>query len=121
MELHQIEIKDGDTIPFIEYTQRLGRAEFIICPVYKYGCLNEVFIYRKQQEEIKDFYHWKSLGRVKRELNFSSFDGLSDAKIWRTFFCKEHKTNSIELYVPIESSKILFHVYSFCVSITFRK
>jgi len=100
-------LDDGDIVSFVSMTNRLGRAEFICCPVFRYGKLKEFYIYPAQQENTDTYY--------KILFNYSPLDfsiGVSpdllfndEPRIWLHFWCKEHKCQSFRLYVPRKSNQ----------------
>lgn len=107
-----IQIKLSDKIKYKPITQRLGRAEFVICPIFKYGYLREIFIYRVQQET-SEIYHLD----LEKELNGSRINVFhitswthkrDEPSIWQNFWCKKHKTISFEIYVPNNTNMIEF-------------
>lgn len=118
-QLNQVEIEDRFCIPFVNKTDNLGRAEFILCPLYKRGKVVELFIYRRQQQNVTEYYHWEHTGRGVGEMTIQSFGDLPDPKVWRTFYCKEHKTQSLELYVPVGATYLRFEQFSFCITLGF--
>lgn len=58
--MEELELTDGMCIGFKDRTDSYGRAEFILCPIYKRGKIVELFVYARQQKDIKYFLHWKS-------------------------------------------------------------
>lgn len=54
MKIKEIKIKDK--IKYKAIDKVYGRAEFQICPVFKYGYLKEIFIYRLQQNKDEAFH-----------------------------------------------------------------
>jgi hypothetical protein len=104
MELKEIELKDSESIEFVDVTPKYGRAEFVICAKYKNGKIVELFIYPAQQEDIKNYYVWRGSGAT--DLMIGCFHGLDNPKIWLFSYCKEHKGQSFRIYVP-DNSKFL--------------
>ena len=76
--------------------KNLGRAEFVICQIYKYGGLFEYFVYPLQQR-LDCYWHKSGSGN---EFTIYSFDVKQPPMVWRTFWCMEHKTLSLEIYAP---------------------
>lgn len=111
-------IKDGDFIPFEYMHKSYGRAEFTLCPQYKRGKLVKLFIYPLQQEDRSKFWVWE--GNGKRHFTVQSYDKLDEPKLWMHSFCKEHKCQSIRLYVPNNAKFIWFSEFSdnVCVGFT---
>jgi len=101
-ELTEIKVEKPIFIPFKWLTHKYGRAEFLVCPIYKRGKLIEYFIYAKQQENITNYWHFYN-ERQEKDLFITSYNGLKDPTVCRTFYCKEHKTICIELYVPVHA------------------
>ena len=117
--LEAIKIKDDDFLEFVWATQNLGRAEFTICPIWKRGKLVALYIYPRQQKDICYYYYWE--GNGKAFYTISSYGGLQDPKVWQMFYCKEHKTQSFHLYVPVESKYLWFSVFSDNITIGFTQ
>ena len=92
--------KIGEPIYFIDNTERLGNAEFVICPVFKYGKVDKLYLYPQQQEGELPYYEFDFKGLEATGLTFSSYEKLPDIKIWTTSWCKDHKCNALRLYVP---------------------
>ena len=126
MEERRIAI--GDTIHYTPKTERYGRAEFTLCPVFKYGYLRELYIYPRQQPDIQmnDTYFKLSLNDLKIEvIDFSAY-GLADfydfPRFWTTNWCKEHKCYSLTFYVPTEANMFTITThFGNTLSFEFRK
>lgn len=103
--MKKIPIEENKKYKFISRTKRLGCAEFIVCPVFKYRKLVNVYVYPKQQENRNYFYVWEG---EARGLWLTGYEGLGDPNVWQTFYCKEHKCHSLEMYVPVGSNYISF-------------
>ena len=110
----------------IKYTYRtphLGRAEFEICPVFKRGYIEKVYIYRAQQYEEQSAYvlDLKKLGlRRTNTFDITAWGHLTDEpRVWRNYWCKEHKAICFETYVPNGTDIIEFD-YHFGNSLTIR-
>ncbi len=110
-------IKDGDFMPFIGRTQKLGRAEFAICPQWKRGKLVKISIYPLQQEDRSYYYEWE--GHGKRNFTIQSYCNLDEPKVWMHSYCREHKCHSMRVYVPNGAKFLWFQVYSNSVTIGF--
>jgi len=111
-ELKPIEITLDSKIDYKAKHPSFGRAEFQICPVFKRGYIRELFIYRKQQEA-RTFYHLDLESELEgSRINVFSITAWSHEtdypRIWRNFWCKEHKTISFEVYVPDNTDTIEF-------------
>ena len=110
-------INDGDFMPFVGMTQRLGRAEFAICPQWKRGKLVKISIYPLQQEDRSYFYEWE--GNGKRYFTIQSYQNLDEPKIWMHSYCKEHKCQTMRVYVPNGGKYLWFQVHSDNITIGF--
>ena len=109
------EITYKDKIKYKDRTERLGRAEFLFCPIFKYGRLNRLVIYRLQQESDESYYiDFSELGTKITSFNFTSWThkGIDEPNIWLNQWCKEHKTISFRVYVPINTDTIEFEIFS---------
>jgi len=114
----EVEIEWGRRYPFIGRTENWGTAEFVVCPVFKYGHITDFHCFSKQQEDAVHYFgNVKGLERTG--LWFSSYEGLGDASVWRTFWCKEHKSHSMALYVPSGSGAIAFEITLEFIGISF--
>jgi hypothetical protein len=111
-----IEVKGSMFIPF-DYMDKtpgggnLGRAEFAVCVKFKGGKVAEFWVYPVQQRR-QEYWHFAG---GDCDFTIGSYEGLADAKVWRTFWCKEHKTTSLEMYAP-DGAKFLridYHGISF--------
>lgn len=112
-----IKIKDKDFLPFIYTTKNYGRAEFEICPQYKYGKLVKIGIYPRQQQDCSYYYEWE--GGKKISLTLESYDKLQEPNIWRFVYCKIHKSQSMRVYVPEGANFLWFQEYSDNLTIGF--
>lgn len=117
------EIKHDQAIKFIAVDQtsgggNLGCAEFTFCQSFKRGKIVELRIERRQQHE-EGNYLFKHHGAS--ELLFSSFthDG-EEPRVWRIGYCKEHKGQWADVYVPKTSSTLRVRGYSDTISVDFR-
>lgn len=112
MALKKIEVKDGSVIPYVWKTERLGRAEFQFCPIWKYGKLRELFIYPKQQENKSNYWHLHGLKCIDFQLKSWTHKGIENPWAWLYFWCEEHKCMGMNVYVPLDTSKLLVSVSS---------
>lgn len=112
-EIDYKEIKVTDEIDYILKTENWGRCEFEICPVFKRGYLREVFFVRKQQKN-EECYRLEIDKDIKVNVfHIDSWNHKTEhPKIWREFWCKNHKTISHDVYPPDMTSKIVF-AYNF--------
>jgi hypothetical protein len=109
-----IKLKPKDKIKFVPITERWGRAEFEICPVFKYGYLREIWIVPRQQE-IHDTRYLLEIPKEFKTREFSitawTHKNIDLPDIWRNFWCKEHKTICFETYVPNNTNVLTFEIY----------
>lgn len=104
----------SDYSPIIQFDDMhpmYGRAEFQICPIFKYGKLKKVIIYRVQQET-NEIYEIKAQGQKEFQICSWQHKGVDNPNIWREFWCKEHKTICHEVYVPKDTNTIEFESLS---------
>jgi hypothetical protein len=107
-------------IPFQWMHKSYGRAEFQICVQWKRRRVEDLWIYPKQQERVPDeYWHAKINGR-SNSVALTGYDGLDYPNVWYTFWCKEHKCQALELYVPSESRVLWISILS-TLSIGFKK
>lgn len=122
MALKTKQINLDTKIKYVPVTENLGRAEFLFCPVFKYGKMRKLFIFRLQQKNRE--HYCLDLEKIGLK-NTTTFDITSWSHkkdlpvIWRNFWCKEHKTISFEVYVPNNTDTIEF-AYHFGDSLTIR-
>ncbi len=92
--------------------QNLGRAEFQVCVIYKRGKVARYFVYAAQQKNVTKFFQF--IG-VYDDFSIDSYDDLEDAKVWLAAWCKEHKTQTLSIYVPPEAKflNLSYHGISF--------
>lgn len=98
----------GSRIYFQWASKEYGRAEFSVCPVYKYGKLVDMYIYPRQQKDVDTYYH-AHFNNPPYDFSFSSYDNLTEPRIWIHGWCKEHKCNFFRLYVPDYSKYFEIH------------
>lgn len=98
-----IELEPNKPYVFQAIHPNYGRAEFIICPVYKYGKLKEIFMYPVQQDV--DYYYHYNLPYTPLDFGIKAWThkGVDNPWIWLHFWCKEHKCQSMRLYVPAQA------------------
>lgn len=110
-KLKVIELTDDTKIPFVWMRQDYGRAEFEVCAKFIRGKISEVWIYPKQQ--VSDcYYHYKPLKPYSTAISYSGYDGLEYPNVWYQYWCKEHKTMCVRLYVPTNAKFLWFHPLS---------
>ena len=84
-----------------------GHAEFDICPVFKYGKLKKVFIYRRQQGT-NEAYEIEAQNQKEFQISTWEHKGFNTPRIWRNWWCKDHKTIAFSVYVPKQTNMIEF-------------
>lgn len=94
-------------IRFKPVHEKYGRAEFDICPIFKYGKLQKVFVFRRQQET-DETYEIEAQGQTAFEISTWLHKGFEHPRIWRNWWCKEHKTIAFSVYVPPQTNIIKF-------------
>ena len=101
-------ISIGDSISYKYEDKNYGRAEFVVCPVFKRGIMRECYIYPMQQPEYFEKYFKIDLsGRKTRVISLSSHPPFeADPRVWMMFWCKEHKCFSFELYVADNTARL---------------
>lgn len=99
-----------NTISFVDLSQMYGRAEFTFCPVFKHGKCDTIYIQALQQEREDKFFvlELKDYKINCLHIESWSYKGIEAPRIWRQFWCKEHKCLTNEVYVPPKTSKIVF-------------
>ncbi len=111
------ELADEQPISFQPLHPSFGKAEFSFCLAFKRGKIIEVRIERAQQNE-KGKYLLKHHGAS--EFIIGSFLHGRDARVWRTGFCKDHKGQWLDVYVPDDSTSLTLSKYSEKISADFR-
>lgn len=94
-------------IRFKPMHDRYGHAEFEICPVFKYGKLKKIFVFRRQQET-SECYEIEAQGQKEFQIMTWTHKGFDVPNIWMEFWCKEHKTICHRVYVPKQTDIIVF-------------
>ena len=112
------EIKSTDVIGYVDRTDKWGTAEFQICTLFKRGYLKEVYFTRRQQENNEN-YCLKVEGKINVFCITAWTHKTEHPRIWRQFWCKDHKSICHETYVPRGTSKIVF-AYHFGNSLDIR-
>ena len=106
-----IGMKEPDTIKFDWKSEDYGRAEFILCPIWRRGKLRKVFLYPAQQPSAEFYYeiipkdhHWVGIffGHFLNEEK----DSLSQPDIWDSFWSKQHKCQAFRFHVPVGSKEL---------------
>lgn len=102
-------LKEGDIVRFkpkddVEGGSNLGHAEFDFCVKWKYGKIQEIFIYHTQQRNIKNYYKVECGFATELSIQSWTHKGIDKPNIWRIKYCKEHKAINHSVYVPINSN-----------------
>lgn len=104
------EIFEYEKIDFEWLTKDLGHAEFVLCPVYnRKKVISKLYIYPKQQKDQKYFFVIKNKNSDNSGLNLGCLlinNELQHTNVWTTYYCKEHKTMALQLYVPKFSKQL---------------
>jgi len=119
-EVSYKEITIKDSIKYDWLHERYGRAWFMICPVFKYGYLRNVFLTARSQE--RENNNWKLIIDNYLKVNQFQIESWSDKKDphnWLNQWCKDHKTIMRMVYVPDDTDKIEFE-YHFGELLTIR-
>jgi hypothetical protein len=101
-----IKLKLGETIPFQPIHESLGRAEFEICPIFKYGKLKKIRIYPRQQEVDVFCYEIEAEDQEQFRIESWAYKGIESPRIWLEYWCKEDKTICHRVYVPNDTDTI---------------
>jgi hypothetical protein len=101
------ELTDGDVVHFVPATARLGRAEFTFCSVWKRRKLGALYIYRRQQEAtgVGADRSYVVRSGYSNALTVGSWSGVDEPRIWRHWWCREHKCMGFDCYVPTNSDR----------------
>ena len=94
-------------IKFDDMHPKYGHAEFQICPIFRYGKLKKVILYRSQQET-SEGYEIPAFNQKEFQICTWTSQGFEHPNIWREFWCKEHKCICHEVYVPKGTNTIEF-------------
>ena len=95
------------TIRFAPMHKDYGHAEFDICPVFKYGKLKRVFVYRRQQGT-NEAYEIEAQNQKEFSISTWEHKGFDIPRIWRNWWCEDHKTITFSVYVPKQTNIIEF-------------
>lgn len=115
-------MKEINVLSIIKYKDvhpTYGRAEFTFCPVFKRGYLHKLWIYRKQQGEPGGFVFdvYKEYPRINQFAIKAWIHKTESPRIWQNGWCKEHNCVQFDVYVPKNTSRIVFSFMSGCMSI----
>ncbi len=110
-ELRVIEITGEEKLPFQFMHERYGRAEFEICAKFHRGKVSEVWVIPRQQD-VDYIYQYKPPTPFSTAISYSGYDGLDYPNVWYQYWCKEHKTMCVRLYVPNDAKFLWIHPLS---------
>jgi hypothetical protein len=106
------ELSDGDMVAFSSATQKYGHAEFTFCPVWKRRKLDALYIFRRQQENVACSYVIRSGYSTALAVGSWTHQGVTEPRIWRHWWCRDHKCMAFDCYVPINSDRFTVRVGS---------
>lgn len=115
------DITTDDMIRYDVMHPRWGRAMFEICPVFRYGKMRKLYIYRRSQPIHECFI----MDIDARFMNVTCFDITSwthkteHPMIWRHPWCAEHGCVSFWVYAPLDTDRIRFEPH-FASDLTIR-
>jgi hypothetical protein len=123
-EIEWKEITLDTKIPYQALHETYGRAEFQICPKFVRGRMTDIYLFRRQQVNSERGYHLDVLKALPdcriTQFQIDAWTHKTDApRVWREFWCKEHKTICHETYVPNNTNTIEFDPF-FGEGITIR-
>jgi hypothetical protein len=124
-EQQEKRITVDDKIPYVDCTKRYDMAEFGICTRFFRGRLTDIYFTRMQQPSEKQRQYHLNVKEDFPHLRVTCFciDAWSHKtdhpRIWRQFWCKEHKAICHETYVPRHTNSIEFNL-NFGDTITIR-
>lgn len=90
----------GAKVFFRAMSPQYGSAEFEFCHVFKRGKLQTVYVYPKQQEVPNIYYRIDCHGRSEFCIGSWSHKGIDEPRVWRQFYCRDHKGFVMNVYVP---------------------
>jgi len=101
--MKMIEVDDWISVPFqwkdtTPGGKNLGRAEFQVCLKFRDGEVNEFWVYPKQQRDKTEYWHRSA--PCDKFFAIRSFEKLDEPWVWMVSWCEEHKTHTMNLYVP---------------------
>ena len=94
-------------IKFEPKHENYGSAEFDICPIFKYGKLKKIFVFRRQQET-SECYEIEAQDQKEFQISTWTHKGFDIPNIWRNWWCKDHKTIAFSVYVPQQTDILVF-------------
>lgn len=115
--------EDYKEIPFTWKTDKCGHAEFVVCPIVKRGKIREVYVYPSQQPKAEDYFVFKAdwgLEGIHFGTHLKTDGKISQPIVWKTHFCKEHKSHSFNMYVPVESKAFFLTTGLGCLCFNWR-
>lgn len=103
-----VKLKEGDVIKYKDLHESYGKAEFVFCPIFKYGKLKKMLIYPQQQETDIKCYEIECHNQIDFNLQSWTHKGYEVPWTWIYFYCKEHKCVSMRTYVPLGTNTLSF-------------
>lgn len=99
-------LRHDDVVRFVAIDKtpggtNLGRAEFVFCPMWRCGRLERFFIEARQQRDLVDTQY--VVETFKGEMfcvQSWTHRGIKEPRVWSSYWCKEHKTIALRVYVP---------------------
>ena len=107
-----INLKINDVIKFEPIMQHFGRSEFMICPVFKHGYLDKIYIEPLQPEslesnELRKTYVFDCKGKKQNSFRITTKQPQYEKpSIWCNFWCIKHKTIAFRVYVPKQCNRL---------------
>ncbi len=105
MEYEQLKI--GESFKFKATSKQYGRAEFCICPIIKYGKVRKIYLTAMQQLNGK---HYQIIIPNHYKIHIISVTDFTHSpkppNMWRSVWCKEHKTFANIWYVASHANTI---------------
>jgi len=116
-----IKLKLTDKIEFTPMTDNYGHAEWILCPVFKYGKLKKICLHPLQQPDKSGIiYEIETHNQKEFAIKTWQHKGMEFPNIWRNWWCKEHKTIAFDFYIDKRCNQISFCSLS-CFEILFEE
>lgn len=111
-----VEIGLEDIIKFKDLDTEYGRGEFVFCPVFRNGRMEELYITAVQQNRTDTRWKLRLEGDIKIFCIQSWGLSSSEAKlkvpwVWREWWCKDHKAIAHEVYVPDGANTLSFDLH----------
>lgn len=118
-KIREVVLNHGDKVWFEPMHPHYGHAGFQVCPQYIRGKLKRVFIYPRQQDINNLVYRVELSGQDIFSVNSWTFKGIDKPDIWMTGWCKEHKCQTLSVYVPRNANHFSCNTGSFWPTLDF--